>query len=280
MKILDGRKVREKIIDEIKVKLVNIDKKLSIVVIGIGDSEVNDLYVRQKEKLFDSLGLGFQYIKFNSDIEEDEILRFIDEINNDDSIDGIMVELPIIGNFDRDKILNRIDYRKDVDGLGFINREKLSKGEECVISSTVLAILKILDYYNISLDNKKIVVVGNGFLVGRPLAMLLNNMDVNFIVCNSKTKDIYKIISNGDIIISCVGKKNIINKDMLRDGQAIIDVGVFCDGDIIFGDVYRDGLDKIDLVITPLIGGIGVVTTACLVSNLVLCYENNLVDTY
>lgn len=273
MKLLDGSEVRKKIINEVLEKMTNIDKRLGIVVIGIGDSDVNDLYVRQKEKLFTSLGVGFEYIKFSSDTDEREILKLIDKLNNDDSVDGIMVELPIMGNFDVKKILNEIDYRKDVDGLTEVNREKLSSNKECILSSTTEAILEIIKYYDITLDNKKIVVVGNGYLVGRPLGMIFKNKGLDVDVCDSKTSDLDEKIKKADIIITCVGKKNLIKGSVFKDKQIIIDVGVTVDRGVVYGDVERGELEDIDCLITPIIGGVGTVCVASLVKNLIKCYE-------
>jgi len=275
MNLLDGKMVREKIIDDIKNKLIDIDKNLKIVVIDIGESEVNDLYVRQKEKLFNKLGLGFEYVKFSSSASEEEILNVIDKFNIDDTVDGIMVELPVIGNFDVKRIINRIDYRKDVDGLTDINREKLFNNKECIVSSTVEAILEIFEYYNILLSDKKIVIVGNGYLVGNPLSILFRNMDLDAIVCDSKTVDLSNKINKADIVISCVGKKEIIKSEMLVDDQVIIDVGVSVDNDIVCGDIERSGLDNKNVYVTPLIGGVGTVCVATLVKNLIKCHLIN-----
>ena len=275
MEVLDGLVVREKVLEEIKNKLGNISKRLGIAIISIGDSDVNDIYVRQKEKLFTSLGINFRDIRFGSDIEESKILEIIDELNNDQEIDGIMVELPIVGDFDRDKILNRIDYRKDVDGLTSINRDKLFKGDKCMLSSTVEAILEIFKCYDIDLENKKIVIVGNGILVGKPLSILLKNNNYDVMVCDSKTIDLDKKVNSADIVVSCVGKVNIITSEMLRDNQIIIDVGVNVKEGKVYGDVDRVLLDEKKIYITPIKGGVGVVTVVSLVKNLIKCYEKD-----
>jgi len=275
METLDCRVVREQLLSEIKDKIVDVDKKIEIAVISIGDDAVNDIYIKQKEKMFSSLGIGFRDIRLSSNVEELEILKVIDELNNDRSVFGIMIELPIIGDFDRDKIINRIDYRKDVDGLTKNNRDKLLKNKDCIISSTVEAILEIFKYYNVKLINKEIVIVGNGILVGKPLSIIFRNMDLDFVICDSKTEDIGDKIKNADIIVSCVGKKNVITSDMLNDGQFIIDVGVSVFEGISYGDVERSKIDDINGYITPVRGGVGAVTVVSLVKNLIKCYEVN-----
>ena len=259
MQLLNGRIVRDKILEDIKINLNNINKTLGLAVISIGENKVNDIFVLQKEKICTKLGIEFRDIKLGSNIEEEQILKIIDELNIDNNIDGIMIELPIIGKFNKDRILNRIDYKKDVDGLTKKTREKLLNNKECIISSTVEAILEMFKYYNVELTNKKIVIVGNGFLVGSPLSTILKNKNLNVTICDSKTNNLLSEINNADIIVSCVGKKNLITSNMLKNNQVIIDVGVTMDNGINYGDVERINLDELDISITPIIGGVGVV---------------------
>lgn len=273
MQLLNGRIVRDKILEDIKINLNNINKTLGLAVISIGENKVNDIFVLQKEKICTKLGIEFRDIKLDSNIEEEQILKIIDELNIDNNIDGIMIELPIIGQFNKEKILDRIDYRKDVDGLTKKTREKLLNNKECIISSTVEAILEIFKYYQIELPNKKIVIVGNGFLVGSPLSTILKNKNLNVTICDSKTNNLLSEINNADIIVSCVGKKNLITSNMLKNNQVIIDVGVTVDNGINYGDVERINLDELDISITPIIGGVGVVTVVSLINNLIKCYE-------
>lgn len=273
MQLLNGKTIRDKILEDIKINLNNIDKTLGIAVISIGENKVNDIFVLQKEKICTKLGIEFRDIKLGSNIEEEQILKIIDELNIDNNIDGIMIELPIIGKFNKDRILNRIDYKKDVDGLTKKTREKLLNNKDCIISSTVEAILEIFKYYQIELPNKKIVIVGNGFLVGSPLSTILKNKNLNVTICDSKTNNLLSEINNADIIVSCVGKKNLITSNMLKNNQVIIDVGVTVDNGINYGDVERINLDELDISITPIIGGVGVVTVVSLINNLIKCYE-------
>ena len=273
MQLLNGKTIRDKILEDIKINLNNIDKTLGIAVISIGENKVNDIFVLQKEKICTKLGIEFRDIKLGSNIEEEQILKIIDELNIDNNIDGIMIELPIIGKFNKDRILNRIDYKKDVDGLTKKTREKLLNNKACIISSTVEAILEMFKYYNIELTNKKIVIVGNGFLVGSPLGTILKNKNLNVTICDSKTNNLTSNINEADIIISCVGKKNLITSNMLKNNQVIIDVGVTMDNGINYGDVERINLDELDISITPIIGGVGVVTVVSLINNLIKCYE-------
>lgn len=276
MEILDCRKVRDKIKTEVIYNLSDINKTLGIAIISIGDNDVNSVYLRQKRNFFCKLGILFKEFILDSDVDESFVLDIIDDLNKDDLIDGIMVELPIKSDaIDTKRILNRIDYRKDVDGLTDINRNRLKNNKDCIISSTVVGIMEIFKYYNINLDNKKIVIVGNGYLVGKPLSDVLLNNNLDVIVCDSKTKNISEVIKNADILVSCVGIKNLIKLDEIKRDIIIIDAGVSIVDGYVVGDIMREAIDNIDGFITPIIGGVGVVTTASLACNLIKCYRFN-----
>lgn len=277
MEVLDCKKVSDKIRGKVNENLANINKVLGIAIISIGDNEVNSVYLRKKRNFFRELGVEFREFILDSDVEEKYVLDIIDHLNKDDLVDGIMIELPIKSNIiDTKKILNRIDYRKDVDGLTDINRIRLKNNEDCIISSTVVGIMEIFNYYDIDLDDKRIVIVGNGYLVGQPLADVLLNNKLDVVVCDSKTENINEIIKKADILVSCVGVKNLIKLDSnFNKNIIIIDAGVsIVDGEVV-GDVMRDKIKNINGFITPIIGGVGIVTTASLASNLVKCYRSS-----
>lgn len=274
MKILDGRLVKENILSDLKKKVSVLDRSLGLTVIQIGKNIASDIYVNQKRKMALELGYKFNYIKLDSDVSEEYILELIDRLNNDDMVDGILVQMPIPKHFNWDIIRNRISPLKDVDGLTDINLGRLvTDNTNSLYSCTAYAVMEMLNYYNIDVDGANVVVVGRSNLVGKPVFNLLINNNATVTLCHSNTKDLASITSKADILVVGVGKSNFITKDMVKDGAIVIDVGVnmvdgkLC-GDVNFNDVY----DKVSYI-TPVPFGIGQVTVAGLAKNVYKAYN-------
>lgn len=271
--IIDGKKVSEiiknNIINEIKNELV----RPCLAVIQIGDDESSNIYVNAKKKACKDVGFDFKHIKFDKNNSQDQIITKIKELNNDKNINGIIVQLPI-ENFDEYTIVNTITKEKDVDGLTDKNCGKLFKGKDCLTSCTAKGILELLNYYNIEVESKHVVIVGKSNLVGKPLLMLLLNKGATITICHSKTIDLKYLTKQADILISVVGKKHIITKDMVKENSVVIDVGISRIDGKIYGDVDFENIKEKAAYITPTPGGVGPMTIAMLLNNVLINYKN------
>lgn len=261
LKLLDGKVVKTMALEGLK-KLVNeIERPLGLTVIQVGDNASSNIYIKQKRKMAEFLGFNFNHIKLEDDVTLEGILRIIDELNNDEKVDGILVQMPVPEHLDSKVIQNAINPLKDVDGLTDINMGKLVHKKECLVPCTALGIMELLNYYNISVTSKNVVVVGRSDLVGRPVAELLINSSATVTLCHSKTKDLASITRGADILIVAVGKSRLITKDMVKDGAVVIDVGInkLEDGSLC-GDVNFENVKDKCSYITPVPGGVGQMT--------------------
>lgn len=261
LKLLDGKVVKTMALEGLK-KLVNeIERPLGLTVIQVGDNASSNIYIKQKRKMAEFLGFNFNHIKLEDDVTLEGILRIIDELNNDEEVDGILVQMPVSEHLDSKVIQNAINPLKDVDGLTDINMGKLVHKKECLVPCTALGIMELLNYYNIPVISKNVVVVGRSDLVGRPVAELLINSSATVTLCHSKTKDLASITREADILIVAVGKSRLITKDMVKDGAVVIDVGInkLEDGSLC-GDVDFENVKDKCSYITPVPGGVGQMT--------------------
>ena len=261
LKLLDGKVVKTMALEGLK-KLVNeIERPLGLTVIQVGDNASSNIYIKQKRKMAEFLGFNFNHIKLEDDVTLEGILRIIDELNNDEEVDGILVQMPVSEHLDSKVIQNAINPLKDVDGLTDINMGKLVHKKECLVPCTALGIMELLNYYNIPVISKNVVVVGRSDLVGRPVAELLINASATVTLCHSKTKDLASITRGADILIVAVGKSRLITKDMVKDGAVVIDVGInkLEDGSLC-GDVEFENVKDKCSYITPVPGGVGQMT--------------------
>lgn len=261
LKLLDGKVVKTMALEGLK-KLVNeIERPLGLTVIQVGDNASSNIYIKQKRKMAEFLGFNFNHIKLEDDVTLEGILRIIDELNNDEEVDGILVQMPVSEHLDSKVIQNAINPLKDVDGLTDINMGKLVHKKECLVPCTALGIMELLNYYNIPVISKNVVVVGRSDLVGRPVAELLINASATVSLCHSKTKDLASITRGADILIVAVGKSRLITKDMVKDGAVVIDVGInkLEDGSLC-GDVDFENVKNKCSYITPVPGGVGQMT--------------------
>lgn len=268
MKLLDGKEVKLKILEDLKQKLLNLNEKLGLVVIQIGNDPASDVYVRQKKKMAEDLGYNFNHINLDENVNEDEILAIIDKLNNDDMVDGILVQMPIPSTLNVKRIQNAILPYKDVDGLTDINIGKLVHNEDSLVACTPMGIIDLLDYYNIDIEGKNVVIIGRSDLVGKPLASLMINRNATVTLCHSKTINLDFYTKNADILVMAIGKPNFIKRDSVKDGAVIIDVGINrMSNGMLCGDVdFDDVKDKVSYI-TPVPGGVGQMTVAELALN-------------
>ena len=272
MELLDGKKVKLEILENLKKDLENFERKLGLVVVEVGDDPASLVYVAQKEKMAIELGYNFNHIKLDENISEAEVLKIIDELNNDDMVDGILVQMPLPAHLDAKKIQNSIDPYKDVDGLSDVNAGKLVHGVDTLIPCTPYGIMDILKYYNIDVSGKHVVIVGRSDLVGKPLASLMTNNNATVTLCHSKTKDLIKHTKDADILIAAVGKKGVITGDMIKKDAVVIDVGINRVDGKLYGDVdFETAKEKVSFI-TPVPGGVGQMTVAELAKNVVKAY--------
>ena len=242
MFLLDGRKVKEVGLENLKSKLAKLDKTLTLAVIQIGNDPASNIYVSNKNKTATKLGCNFIHIKFDETVEEKEVLEKIDELNYDEDIDGILVQMPIPKHLNETLIQNRVKSYKDVDGLTDINAGLLVHNKDSLISCTPHGILTLLNYYDIKISKRHVVIVGRSNLVGKPLINLMLNNDATVTVCHSKTENLSDITKTADILIVAVGRPNFIKEDMVKDGAVVVDVGINRVDDKIVGDVNFDSV--------------------------------------
>lgn len=268
--ILDGKKLRDKIFEDLKAKLDKMSKKPTLAVILVGENPASQIYVRNKKKTAEKLGINSISIEYPSEITENELLEKIDELNDDENVTAILVQLPLPAHIDKNKVIDKILPQKDVDGLTPYNLGKLFSGEEpYVYPCTPKGILLLLDEYGIELEGKHVVVVGRSNLVGKPVAQLLLKRNATVTMCHSHTKNLANITKTADIVVSAVGK-NVIGEKMLKSNCVVVDVGIFKDENgKISGDVDFENVSKIAAYISPVPGGVGPMTIASLMLNTV-----------
>lgn len=268
--ILDGKKLRDKIFEDLKDKIDKMEKKPTLAVILVGENPASQIYVRNKKKTAEKLGINSLSIEYPADISEKELVAKIEELNNDKNVTAILVQLPLPKHINKNKVIDAILPQKDVDGLTPYNLGKLFSGEKpYVYPCTPKGILLLLDEYNIELDGKNIVVIGRSNLVGKPVAQMLLNRNATVTMCHSHTKNLSEITKTADIVVSAVGK-NVIGEKMLKSNCVVIDVGIFRDENgKISGDVDFENVSKVTAYISPVPGGVGPMTIASLMLNTV-----------
>ena len=271
--ILDGKKLRDKKMEELKGKLVSLKEKCGLLVIQVGNDEASNIYVRNKQKLATSLGYDFWHEVYDEKISEDALINAIQDYNNVDNIDGIIVQMPLPKHLDSSKILNSILPSKDVDGLTYINQGRLMQNAMGLVPCTPKGIIDLLEEYNIPISGANVVVIGRSVLVGKPLEMLLINKDATVSLLHSKTNNIAEYTRNADIVIVAVGKKDFLTKDMVKDKAVVIDVGINRDNGKVCGDVKFDEVSTVASYITPVPGGVGPMTVCELMENVYLAHQ-------
>ena len=272
MNIIDGNRIREEKIEHFSKKINNINDSLKLVVLQVGNNESSNIYIKNKEKLCNRVGILFEHIKYDS-ITETKLISKIEELNNDKSVTGILVQLPLPKEIDEKKVINSINPEKDVDGLTTSNIGKLFSGEKGIIPCTALGILEILNSINIPLEGANVVIVGRSRLVGLPLAGLLLRQNATVTVCHSKTKDLKEKTKQADILIVATGNKGLITKEFVKDGAVVIDVGITKVEGKLYGDCDFDNIKDKCKAITPVPGGVGPLTVTMLINNVIEAYN-------
>ena len=278
--IIDGKKEAEVLREEIKKEIISIKNKTNkspaLTVILVGDFAPSQIYVKNKEKISKEVGINSNVIKYPKDVSEEEILKKIKELNNDKNVSGILVQLPLPDQISKEKVINLIDPLKDVDGFSPINAGNLASGYNAIVPCTPLGCLLFLKKVEKNLSGKHAVIIGRSNLNGKPLAQLLLKENCTVTITHSKTKNLKEECLKADILIAAVGVANLVKKDWVKSGSVIIDVGINKQGDKIVGDVnFEEVKDKVK-AITPVPGGVGPMTIACLLKNTLECFKARL----
>ncbi len=272
--LLNGREVADSLLDAVKkdvdfLKSKGILPKLAVL-IWTGNSS-GQIYVKNKEKACEQVGIESVRIDLEDSVTQEELLAMIEKLNKDDSVNGLIVQLPLPPHIDYPKILKAVDPYKDVDGFHAYNMGKmmLDKDFEDLAPCTPKGMIKILEYYKIDVSGMNAVVIGRSNIVGKPMAMMLTNRGATVTICHSKTKDVAKFTKDADLVVVAVGKAGFLKADMVKKGAVVLDVGINrVDGKVV-GDVAFEEVEKIAGAITPVPGGVGPMTVACLLANTV-----------
>ena len=272
--ILDGKKLKEKILAQLKQKVEKLCAKPTLAVILAGDNPASKIYVNNKKKTAQNLGINSVVFEYPENVTEKEIIEKIDELNNDKSTTAILVQLPLPRGISAKNVIEKIAPEKDVDGFTPYNFGKLFSGEVPIVyPCTPKGILLLLDEYTIEIEGKHVVIVGRSNIVGRPLSQMMLNRNATVTVCHSRTKNLAEITKTADILVSAAGK-NIIEEKMLKSGCVVVDVGIFKDENgKTRGDVDFENVSKIASYISPVPGGVGAMTIASLMLNTVELFE-------
>ena len=273
MILLDGKSLSAKIKDELKGNINSYVQTPILAVITIGDDAASEVYVKNKRKACEYVGMSFLHLDYASCVKEEVVIKKIKQLNKDKCINGIILQLPIPDNFNVSKIINTIDPSKDVDGLTNTQAGKLIQNEKCLMPCTPKGIMEILKEYKIELEGKHVVIVGRSILVGKPLMLECINKNATVTLCHSKTRDLKSYTKDADILIVAAGKKHLINKTMIKKGSVIIDVGINREDGKLFGDV-NPNVEEVCGYLTPVPGGVGPMTVAMLLKNTFEAYKN------
>lgn len=277
--IIDGKKLAQKIRLELKTEAEKFKTRPKLAVILVGNDPASKIYVRNKNKACEEVGINYEEHVLEETTKMEDLLQLIDRLNSDDSINGILLQAPLPKHLEINRAFEEISPIKDVDGFNPINVGKLLIGEDAFISCTPYGIIKMLEEYNISIQGKNAVVVGRSNIVGKPLAQCLLNKNATVIICHSKTENLSNYTKNADILISAVGKANLITADMVKEGATVIDVGMNRnDNGKLCGDVDFENVKEIASYITPVPGGVGPMTITMLMNNVIKAYkmQNNI----
>ena len=275
--IIDGKKEAANLREEIKNEILEIKKKTNknpnLTVILIGDFTPSQIYVRNKEKNSTEVGITSNVIKYPKEVKEKEVLDKINELNNDKNISGILVQLPLPEQISKEKIINAIDPKKDVDGFNPINVGNLASGYKSIVPCTPLGCLLLIKKFEKNLSGKHAVIIGRSNLNGKPMAQLLLKENCTVTVVHSKTNNLQEECLKADILVAAVGVPNLVKKDWVKSSAIIIDVGINKVGDKIVGDVNFEEIKDNIKAITPVPGGVGPMTIACLLKNTLECFK-------
>ena len=271
--LIDGKDLSKKIRKKLKKEVLELKEKgvnPKLAVIMVGNDPGSTVYVRNKSKACEKVGIEFEEFLFGEDTTEEKLLEVINKLNKDNTINGILLQSPVPNHIDINKAFRTISPDKDVDGFNPINVGNLTIGEDAFISCTPYGIVKMFEEYNIELEGKNAVILGRSNIVGKPMIQCMLNKNSTVTVCHSKTRNIKEITRNADVLISAIGRPKFVTEDMVKEGAVVIDVGINrLDYGSIVGDVDFENVKEKTSYITPVPGGVGPMTIAMLLNNVV-----------
>lgn len=276
-KIIDGKLISSQIKDEVKDRVAALNAKgvtTTLAVILVGDDPASAVYVKNKKKACEYCGINSLSYELPAETSEVELLKLIDKLNKDKKVDGILVQLPLPGGIDEDKVLMAIDPKKDVDGFHISNVGSLCVGREGMVSCTPAGIIELLKRSDIEIQGKECVVIGRSNIVGKPMALLLLKENGTVTICHSKTQNLKEVTKRADILVVAIGKPKMIDAEYVKEGACVIDVGIHRNEEgKLCGDVDFDSVSPVAGAITPVPGGVGPMTIAMLMQNCVTASE-------
>lgn len=276
-KLIDGKEISKNIKDELKEKVATLKKEgkeCTLAVIQVGADPASSVYVRNKKRACEYVGIRSLSYELPEKTTQEELLALIDKLNKDDSVHGILCQLPLPGHIDEDLVIESISPKKDVDGFSPVSVGSLVIGRKGFVSCTPAGIIELLKRSNIEISGKHCVVIGRSNIVGKPMALLMLRENATVTVCHSKTKNLKEICRQADILIVAIGKKEFVDASFVKDDAVVIDVGIHRDeNNKLYGDVKFDEVEKKVSYITPVPGGVGPMTIAMLMSNCVSAME-------
>jgi methylenetetrahydrofolate dehydrogenase (NADP+)/methenyltetrahydrofolate cyclohydrolase len=266
---IKGKPIAERIRAEVAEEVKRLGH-VGLVTVLVGDDPASEVYIRLKHKAATAAGFDAQDVRLPADISEDDLLARVAELNDDDQVDAMLVQLPLPGHIDEARILRAIEPRKDVDGLHPFNAGQLFLGRPTLVGATPLGVMAMLAEHRIELDGARVVVIGRSDIVGKPMAHLLMQANATVTICHSHTRDLARHTLDADVLVAAVGVPAMVSPDMVKAGAVVVDVGINRTDAGIVGDV-DPGAAEVASHVTPVPGGVGPMTIACLLQNAVRC---------
>ncbi len=271
--IIDGKKLAKKIRSKLKIESANLKENgiiPKLAVIMVGNNQASKVYVKNKSKACSEIGIEYEEYILEENTKQEDLINLIKKLNNDKTVNGILLQSPIPNHLKMNDAIKEISYKKDVDGFTPTSVGKLVMGEDTFISCTPYGIIKMLEEYNINLLGKNVVILGRSNIVGKPLIQCCLNKNATVTICHSKTVNLSEYTKKADILISAIGKPKFVTKDMIKENAVVIDVGINRDeNNKIVGDVDFNEVVQIASYITPVPGGVGPMTIAMLMNNVI-----------
>ena len=271
--IINGKKLAKEIRDDLKIKCEELKGKgikPKLAVVMVGDDKASQVYVRNKSKVCDEIGIEFEEHLLDSNIEQNVLIEVLEKLNKDNNVHGILLQSPIPAHLDINEAFRTISPEKDVDGFNPVNVGKLCLNQDTFVSCTPYGIIKMFEAYNIDLTGKNVTIIGRSNIVGKPLIQCCLNKNATVTVCHSKTKDLKQHTQDADIVIAAIGKSKFVTSDMIKQGAVVIDVGINrSDDGNLTGDVDYENVYNKASYITPVPGGVGPMTIAMLMNNVI-----------
>lgn len=277
MNVMNGKKIARELEGKLKLEVLELTEKYKrapkLIVVLVGNNPASLSYVKSKEKACKRVGIDGETLHLDESITESELINLVHKLNKDDSVDAMIIQLPLPSHIDPDTVLNEVDSSKDVDGLSLLNAGKLMNRQKGFLPATPKGIMILLDYFNIDIPGKEAVVIGRSNLVGCPTGKLLINAGATVTICHRHTKDLKKHTLQADILIVATGVVHLVKADMIKPGAIVIDVGITRVGDKLVGDVDYENVKEAASLITPVPGGVGPMTIFALMENVVEAFK-------